>query len=160
MQDERQKLLQAHYAGAVPQDLLASEMNRLTRALAEAETEIAAAKTTTRDIEATLSQALAAVRHCHEAYTQATNQTKRQINQGFFEKLFIGEDGSVERAQLTEPFAALLAGGRLFEVAQTASGTADVLQTRRRRRPEPAAQRASGDAWEHRHDQPRQHQAR
>jgi hypothetical protein len=33
---------------------------------------------------------------------------RRQINQGFFVKLFIGQDGSVARAELTEPFAALL----------------------------------------------------
>ena len=30
-QGERQKLLEAHYAGAIPKDLLANEMNRLTR---------------------------------------------------------------------------------------------------------------------------------
>ncbi|MEV6878390.1 hypothetical protein [Amycolatopsis sp. NPDC051128] len=42
--DERQKLLQAHYAGAIPQDLLGSEMQRLTRELAQAETEIKTAK--------------------------------------------------------------------------------------------------------------------
>ncbi|GAB2991914.1 recombinase [Amycolatopsis acidiphila] len=106
--DERQKLLQAHYAGAVPQDLLASEMQRLTRALVEIEAEIKAAKTTATDVEATLRQALAAARHCEQAYLTAPDQIKRQINQGFFEKLFIGEDGTVVRAELTEPFAALL----------------------------------------------------
>jgi hypothetical protein len=58
VQDERQKLLQAHYARAVPQDLLASEMQRLTRLLAEARREINAAKTTNEDVEATLEQAL------------------------------------------------------------------------------------------------------
>lgn len=34
---------------------------------------------------------------------------KRQINQGFFTKLLIYQDGTVERAELTEPFAQLLA---------------------------------------------------
>jgi hypothetical protein len=38
----------------------------------------------------------------------APEPIRRQINQGFFVKLFIGQDGSVERAELTEPFAALL----------------------------------------------------
>src|SRR6266568_8831066 len=51
VQDERQKLLRAHYAGAVPQDLLASEMKRLTRDLAEAEVHITAAKSTITDVE-------------------------------------------------------------------------------------------------------------
>jgi hypothetical protein len=51
VEDERQKLLQAHYAGAVPQDLLATEMQRLTRLLAEAKREINAAKTTNEDVD-------------------------------------------------------------------------------------------------------------
>ncbi|HJP79352.1 MAG TPA: hypothetical protein VJ914_34080 [Pseudonocardiaceae bacterium] len=47
--------------------------------------------------------------HCERAYLTADPPIRRQINQGFFEKLFIGEDSSVVRAILTEPFAALLA---------------------------------------------------
>jgi hypothetical protein len=54
---ERQKLLQVHQAGAIPADLLTSEMKRFKR---------------------------------------------------FFEPLLIGDDGSVERAELTEPFRLLL----------------------------------------------------
>ena len=42
----------------------------------------------------------------------APNAIRRQINQGFFEKLFIGEDGNVVRAELTEPFRALLGTDR------------------------------------------------
>lgn len=107
---ERAKLLQAHYAGAIPQDLLAAEMKRLTRELAEADTEIAAAKASTADVEATLVRALAAAEHCERAYLTAPHNVRRQINQGFFVKLFIDEDGEVARAELTEPFAALLDG--------------------------------------------------
>jgi DNA invertase Pin-like site-specific DNA recombinase len=118
-QDERQKLLQAHYAGAVPQDLLATEMNRLTRELAEANTEITVAKTATRDIDTTLTAALQAASRCQAAYLIAPNHIRRQINQGFFKKLFIGEDGEVERAELTEPFAALLGTGKVFAMQTT-----------------------------------------
>jgi hypothetical protein len=107
-QDERKKLLQAHYAGAIPQDLLASEMQRLTRELAEAEVEIAAAQATNEGVEATLARALTAAQHCERAYLTAPNQIRRQINQGFFVKLFIGEDGDVAQVELTEPFAALI----------------------------------------------------
>jgi hypothetical protein len=114
-QDERQKLLGAHYAGAIPQDLLATEMKRLTRELAEAEVQITAAQTTNQDIEATLARALAAAQHCHRAYATATDTIRRQINQGFFVKLFIGDDGSVEQAELTGPFAALLEDGRVIQ---------------------------------------------
>jgi hypothetical protein len=119
-EDERQKLLQAHYAGAISSDLLASEMKRLTRALAEAGGEIKAAKTTNADIETTLDNALKAASHCERAYLTAPDTIRRQINQGFFERLYIGEDGSVVRAELTEPFAAMLAdSGSIYTTTTT-----------------------------------------
>ena len=37
---------------------------------------------------------------------------RRQINQGFLEKLFIDRDGEVARAELTEPFGPLLPVGQ------------------------------------------------
>lgn len=127
VQDERQKLLRAHYAGAVPQDLLASEMKRLTRELAEADAEIAASKTTNTDIEAKLDAALKAAGSCETAYLGAPEHIRRQINQGFFEKLYIGEDGSIERAEFTEPFRALLNAGHALAYADK-TGTDTVAQ--------------------------------
>ncbi|WP_410623352.1 recombinase family protein [Amycolatopsis sp. cmx-8-4] len=110
VQDERQKLLQAHYAGAVPQDLLVTEMQRLTRQLAQADREIQSAKATTADIEQTLAEALMAAERCPAAYLTAPDNIRRQINQGFFKKLYIDEDGGVVGRDLTEPFATLLDG--------------------------------------------------
>jgi hypothetical protein len=63
-------------------------------------------------VEATLALALSAAAHCEVAYLTAPDAIRRQINQGFFERLLIGEDGSVERAELTEPFRLLLDQGR------------------------------------------------
>ena len=104
---ERQKLLQAHYAGAIPQDLLAGEMQRLTRELKEADLEIAAAKSTNHEVETTLDAALKAATNCQGAYASAPDHIRKQINQGFFEKLFIGEDGGIARAVFTKPFQAI-----------------------------------------------------
>ena len=148
-QDERQKLLRAHYAGAVPQDLLALEMKRLTRELAEADTEIAAAKTTSRDVEATLAAALQAASNCQQAYLTAPPSVRRQINQGFFTKLFIGEDGTVERAELTEPFAALLDGGDTVTMEKAASSTEDVVTTSHAAPDAPVSQGKTPDIADH-----------
>jgi site-specific DNA recombinase len=104
----RQKLLSAHYADVIPHDVLASEMSRFTRELAEVDVEIQAAKITSVDVEKTLAAALQAAANCQQAYLTAPDRVRRQINQGFFRKLLIGEDGSVERAEFAEPFAALL----------------------------------------------------
>lgn len=108
LQDERARLMQAHYAGAVPLDLLKTEMHRLTAALQAAEQQISAAHTHLADIEAVLEQALRVAGACHREYAHAPAFVKRQINQGFFTKLLIDQDGSVAQAELTEPFAQLL----------------------------------------------------
>ncbi|MEA5366442.1 recombinase zinc beta ribbon domain-containing protein [Amycolatopsis sp., V23-08] len=135
-QDERQKLLRAHYAGAVPEDLLATEMQRLTRQLAEADREIRSAQSTTADIEQTLHEALAAADQCPAAYSSAPDKIRRQINQGSFEKLHIGEDGSVVGRVLTEPFAALLDSPRGADVVGIRDQAAEMGgDTADRRRP-------------------------
>jgi hypothetical protein len=94
--------------------LLLSEMNRLTRGLANAEVEITNAQVTLGDVQATLNQALTAAANCQAQYEQAPGHVRRLINQGFFKKLHIGPDGSVERYELTEPFATLLTEGPLL----------------------------------------------
>jgi hypothetical protein len=92
-------------------------MKRMTRELTEAE--IAAATTTNQDVEATLARALTAAQYCLRAYLTASGPVRRQINRGFFEKLFIGQDGPVVQAVMTEPFRSLLppTGGRPAERA-------------------------------------------
>jgi site-specific DNA recombinase len=122
VEGQRQKLLEAHYAGAIPPDLLASEMKRLTRALAEADAEIAAANTRLSDVEHTLTLALRAAEHVSSEYAAAPPAVRRQINQGFFHKIYIGEDGTVERVDFTEPFARLLP-------QQTQTATSDDLES-------------------------------
>ena len=110
LQDERSKLLTAHYAGAVPLDLLKTEMVRLTSETADAERIIADAKAAARDLEAVLNQALLIASNCAMAYlsTDTTPGIRRQFNQGLFKALYVNIDGSIERYELTEPFGLLL----------------------------------------------------
>ena len=110
LQDERAKLLPAHYAGAVPLDLLKSEMLRLTSETADAERIIADAKAAVSDLETVLNQALLIASSCAVAYlsTDTTSGIRRQFNQGLFKALYVNTDGDVERYELTEPFGMLL----------------------------------------------------
>ena len=105
---ERDKLLKAHYSGAVPLDLLTTEMGRLTREISTAEQELAAATTSVEDIANQLERALALVGRCAEGYRVATPAIRRLMNQGFFAKIYIAWGGGVERVDLTPPFAAIL----------------------------------------------------
>ena len=123
-QDQRRKLLQAHYDDAVPRDVLKTEMQRLTAEIGQAEAELASAQTSLLELEGQLDRALHVAEHCSKMYEPAPKAIRRQINQGFFEKLYLDEDGTVARVDLTEPFTSLL--------ALTGSGTsrpADAAQT-------------------------------
>jgi hypothetical protein len=125
LEGQRRKLLEGHYAGAIPPDLLASEMQRLTRALADASAEIAAANASLGSAAHTLNAALRAAAHVSSQYAAAPPAIRRQINQGFFRTIYIGEDGTVDRVDFTEPFARLLPQPSVTE----ASSTQDSLPT-------------------------------
>ena len=114
-----------------------------------------------------MQAALAVAGNCHQRYAQAPPHVRRQLNQGFFTKLFIARDGSVERAELTEPFASLMdhelgapdwqTGGRCPERpggVEPCPDDGDTAPGARRRqgrfgqRPALSQERAGQPAWE------------
>lgn len=117
LRGEREKLLHAHYADAVPLDLLKQEMARITRETESAEQAIIAASKTLVELHDALDRALVVAAHCEREYVTAPPRVRRYINQGLFRKLFIDRDGMVKACEMTEPFGSLL-GSRLG-VAQT-----------------------------------------
>ena len=122
---QREKLLQAHYAGAVPLDMLKNEMNRFMREMASAEQELTAARSSVADLEGQLERALTVAGDCARRYATATPPVRRLMNQGFFEKLYVGPDGGIERADFTEPFRQFLGPGAGVS-SQAADGTVTV----------------------------------
>jgi site-specific DNA recombinase len=68
LQGERKKLLAAHYAGAIPLDMLGSEMERMTSEITDAEAAAVAATRSVADLEGTLREALAVAANCAGAY--------------------------------------------------------------------------------------------
>jgi hypothetical protein len=85
-----QKLLQAHYAGAVIEDLLATEMQRLTRHLAEADREIRSAQSTTADIEQPSTRHLRQPSNVAAAYANAPNKIRGRSTRVFPEAVHRG----------------------------------------------------------------------
>jgi site-specific DNA recombinase len=116
---ERQKLLAAHYAGAVPLDMLKIEMERLTREMADGQRAMEAAARTVVDLQGVLDQALMIAGNCAREYLAAevTPAIRRMFNQGLFRALYIDPDGDVERYELTEPFATVLDPNLLSDLA-------------------------------------------
>lgn len=104
--DQRTKLLQAHYADAVPLDLFKSEQTRITRELTAAEAAVEASQSEVQDVTGTLAKALNAFAHCHDSYMRFVPRERRVLNQGFFDKIWLYDDGIA--AELARPFDSLV----------------------------------------------------
>ena len=77
------------------------------RELQDARNQLAAVSGSFDVIEKNLNRALELARDCHAAYESATPETRRLMNQAFFERLVVGRDGEVSH-EYAEPFKILL----------------------------------------------------
>lgn len=109
--DERSKLLQAHYAGAIPLDLMKQEQDRIAEQLARIETRLEASLLNIEVVENNLRTALNYASNCHAGYLEANSSVRRLFNQAFFDKVYLEQDHV--RVELAEPFKTLL-GGQLI----------------------------------------------
>ena len=125
LERQREKLMEAHYAGAIPVELLGREQERISRSLRDVETRLSATLSEFETIEGNLGKALDLAADCGAAYQQAPDHIKRMFNQAFFEKIFVVQidetlaDVKIE-AQLREPFDVLL-GDDLRQASQRSS---------------------------------------
>jgi site-specific DNA recombinase len=103
---EREKLLHAYYAGALPVDLLKQEQDRLASEIAQAERHLEIAEQSFGEVQATLDKALDLLANCEGAYRKAPSHLRRQWNQALFERLLVHDD-RVEESEVAEPFATL-----------------------------------------------------
>ncbi len=107
LDDERRKLLQAHYADAVPVDLLKEEQSRIGAETAQAERIMASCATQFEVMNMSLEKALDKITNLHVSYRIADDEGRRKLNQALFEKLFIVDD-EIAGADLAEPYQQLL----------------------------------------------------
>ena len=109
---QRQKLLDAHYAGAIPIDLLKSEQDRIATQLGRIQEQLTAADADFEQARSVLADTLDLTRDCHGAYLQANDHTRRLFNQAFFAKIYIDEDDETRersvRVDYNQPFDHLL----------------------------------------------------
>jgi len=92
LESERQKLLQAHYADAIPLDMLKSEQQRIATEMAHAEQQLEADTMAVAEVIDAISAALRRAEDCHETYLNASTTTRRTMNQAFFERVEISDD--------------------------------------------------------------------
>ena len=107
LDNQRQKLLEARYADAIPLDLFKSEQDRIGREIDGARQIIDRCQIEADAVLAAVDEALALCADAHRLYLDATPSIRRQLNQAVFARFWIAED-RIQRAELAEPFARLL----------------------------------------------------
>jgi len=108
LKDEQRTLLRAHYAGAVPVELLKEEQQRIATEVDQAERRLRATELRFEQIRGAFEDALMLGANCERMYREAPPHVRRQSNQVFFTKLLVHDD-EVVGAELAEPFAQVLA---------------------------------------------------
>jgi site-specific DNA recombinase len=103
---ERGKLLAAHYADAIPLDLLKIEQDRISVSLAIIDEQLSTVSVDASQIKHHLDSILQLLQHCSVAYRDAKPQLRRLLNQAFATAIYIDEDGSA-RFVLNETVGAI-----------------------------------------------------
>ena len=128
LERQRDKLMQAHYEGAVPVDLLKREQDRIASSLVAITTKLEASNLHFDVVERNLGMALDLSRDCAQAYKTAPDHIRRQFNQVFFKRVLVHWDASVT-AELAPPFDVIL--GQMREAASAETDLASPQDTKK-----------------------------
>ncbi|MFC5274106.1 recombinase zinc beta ribbon domain-containing protein [Brachybacterium sacelli] len=107
LQHEQERLLQAHYADAIPLALLKREQDRILGELDQVNRRIDAHHGEYADARAHLDDALNLLANCADIYSRCDDANRRLCNQAFFTKVYIDEDDEL-RVENNRPFEMLL----------------------------------------------------
>ncbi|HLX89311.1 MAG TPA: recombinase family protein, partial [Acidimicrobiales bacterium] len=89
LNEQRLKLMNAHYMDAIPLELLRDEQERITRELEDTAEKLRAANVTIEKIDKIMRQSLEFLANCYTTYVAATPQLRRQLNQAVFEAFMV-----------------------------------------------------------------------
>ena len=118
--NERTKLLEAHYADAVPLDLLKSEQQRIADEIQKADELIEASGVRHEKVLANLQRAIAQAERWHLGYRIAGPDVRRELNQSVFTQILVSHDRPTN-SEFAEPFKTLFSN----EVAAATIDKAD-----------------------------------
>ena len=89
---QARKLLDTHYLGATPIELLRTEQARIATQLHRIQEQPTAAYAEFEQTRSVLADTLDLTRDCHVAYLQANDHTTRLFNQAILANIYIEED--------------------------------------------------------------------
>jgi site-specific DNA recombinase len=104
---ERKKLLDAHYADAIPLELLKSEQARITSEINVAERRLLAMGANFNAALRNINAAISLVGDCERAYREASDTVRRQFNQAFFTQILVDDEYTIT-GEYAKPFDVLL----------------------------------------------------
>ena len=107
LQHEQERLLQAHYADAIPLTLLKREQDRILGELDQVNRRIDAHHGEYADARAHLEDALDLLANCADIYARCNDVNRRLCNQAFFTKIYVEEDDEL-RVEYQRPYEMLL----------------------------------------------------
>ena len=103
LEREQLKLLQAHYEDAIPLHLLKDEQKRIQRSLFGIDEQMKARAIELSEAKEKIGYVFTLLENCGIVYRTADEQSKRQLNQAFFKKIYVYDDLSL-RAEFNAPF--------------------------------------------------------
>jgi site-specific DNA recombinase len=127
LQEQRRELLHLRYQQAIALDLFTEEQERLTREIEVAERILAATSAEFENTEALLRDALAVGDGIAAAYARSDGETRRMMNQLFFERIEVEIDGTIHE-ELARPFADIGSGRVLENVKRVMKAIESALQ--------------------------------
>lgn len=104
---ERQKVLAAYYADAIPTDLLKQEQDRITDEQAIIETQLTMMNEHLAASDALVRLALDLAQDCGDAYRNANTEGKTLFVEAFFSRLTVSK-GKIQKIRFEEPFDQIL----------------------------------------------------
>ena len=107
LESEQDRLMQAHYADAIPLTVLKREQDRILAELDKVTRRIDAHFGDYADARAHLDDALGLLANCADIYARCDDTNRRLCNQAFFTKVYIDEDTEL-RVEHNRPFEMLL----------------------------------------------------
>jgi DNA invertase Pin-like site-specific DNA recombinase len=123
LDDQRRKLLEAYYAGAIDLTLLRSEQARIGTEHHEAEQRLRAVDASPADWRDAIERALLFATESAPTYRKASDRGRRLLNRTVFERVLV-RDGQVSHAEYRPPFGVLLPTGRASLTEERAAETA------------------------------------
>lgn len=103
---EQERLLQAHYADAIPLSLLKREQDRILGELDQVNRRIDAHHGEYADARAHLEDALNLLSNCADIYARCNDVNRRLCNQAFFTKIYVEENDEL-RVEHQRPYEML-----------------------------------------------------